>query len=351
MGDELHTLDDVAESEEPREADLLAIEQEGSEEEIDHNISDGKTSAQWWLLKRSKEPPSAFNIYFGELYKGHLLSAQQERILMQKKENGDAASREELIVCSLRLVVKIAKKYAKKGVQFLDLIQEGNIGLIKGVDRFKSDRGFRLSTYAAWWMRQSMVRAVSNQSRTIRVSINMESFLVRRRKTIKSLIGSLGRVPEREEIIEHIYQEDMCSEQIKTGMPFSDASAIRILTKVKKRVRQAEAIEAREQAISLERLLEEDADDTVLGVFEDEQCDLEMAIQHSQQIEGILNLLKTLTESEQEVINLRFGIKGDEDPLTLEAITFRKGVSRERVRQIEAKGLEKIRERCRIMGY
>lgn len=340
----LHPQDGLMEPEieEPKTADLLAIEQEESEEE--------KAPVRGQAEKYAKDPLSAFSIYFRDLHEGYLLSVQQEKVLVKKKESGDGASREELIVCNLRLVVRAAKRYTKRGVHFLDLIQEGNLGLVKGVDRFKSAGGHRVSTYAIWWIRQSLGRAIANQSRMIRVPAHMEEFLARRRRTIKHLLEVLGRLPEKDEVIQYIHQEDLNAWQ--EGVPRiarKGSSAMRMLKALRKKMRLVEEIEARERAISLEWLLEE-GESTKFGEFlEDREGDLEMAMQREQEIEKTLRLLETLSGLEQEILRLRFGISSEEAPLTLEVIALRKGVTRERIRQIEAKALKKLRERWSIL--
>lgn len=332
--------------EDPTERDLLAIEQE---EEQSGDVIEEESPAQYQKAKYASEPCSAFNIYFKELYEGHLLSAQQEKILVKRKESGDAASREELIVCNLRLVVKIAKRYTKRGVQFLDLIQEGNSGLIQGIDRFKSIGGYRVSTYTTWWIRQSIGRAVSSQSRTIRVPAYMELFLGRRRRAIKYLLETLRRLPEREELVQHMHQEDLDQYQVASGGVVRSADVERILKALRKKIRLAEEIEARERAISLEWLLEEGERTKFAEFLEDREGDLETAMQHKQEIQKIMRLVEMLSVSEQEVLSLRFGINSGEVPLTLDVIASRKGVTRERIRQIEEKALKKIRDRWSIL--
>ena len=336
--------DDAAGGGEPTAENLFLIEQ-GEIEEAKIADATGKeplTQVQW--AEFTDEPISAFRMYFKELHEGHLLSVQQEKALVREKEKGNAASREELIVCNLRLVVRVAKRYMKRGVQFLDLIQEGNLGLIKGIDRFASIGGHRISTYVTWWIRQSIGRAVSDQARMIRVPVHMEMFLGRRRRTIKHLLEVLKRMPEQEELVQYMYQEDRESHRTEECGLVRGVDETRILKALRKKMRLAEEVEAREYAISLEWLLEEGENTKFRDYLEDTEGDLETEMQHKQEIEIVLGLLETLTRSEQEILSLRFGLNSNEPPQTLDAIAARRGVSRERIRQVEAKALGKLKK-------
>jgi RNA polymerase primary sigma factor len=258
------------------------------------DISTGRTYAQ--------EVPSS---YWNALRKIPLLSAREERELAKRVTSGDMEARERMINSNLRLVRWIASKYINRGLSIFDLIQEGNIGLIKAVEHFRPNRGIRFSTYATLWVKRSIERALANHSRTIRLPVHISSDLNRFAWVAKSLLQELGYDPTDEEIATRMNIE---------------VEYVRKLRGVVKRT------------YPINGSLRDEHSDELFGLFED--------IERSKQVSSWLELL---TDIERTVIILRFGLN-DEDTLTLESIGKRFGVTRERIRQIEAKAIEKLRK-------
>lgn len=259
-------------------------------------------------------------MYLKEIGTVPLLSAEEELRLAKRKAEGDQAAKERLIEANLRLVVSIAKRYTGRGMSFLDLVQEGNLGLIKGVEKFDYDKGFKLSTYATWWIRQSVTRALADQARTIRVPVHMVETINRMSKMQRKLTLELGYEPSTAELAEAL---EMSEEKVLEIMQI-----------------------AREPA-SLETPIGEE-DDSNLGDFvkDDKTVTPEQNIESVMLREHIDILLQDLKEREKQVIVLRFGLE-DGHPRTLEAVGREFKVTRERIRQIEAKALRKLRNPVR----
>ena len=259
-------------------------------------------------------------MYLKEIGKVALLTPEQEVDLAQRMEKGDEEAKRRLIEANLRLVVSIAKKYVGRGMLFLDLIQEGNLGLIRAVEKFDWRKGYKFSTYATWWIRQAITRALADQARTIRIPVHMVETINKLVRISRQLLQELGREPAPEEIGE-------------------------VMALPAERVR--EIMKIAQEPISLETPIGEE-EDSHLGDFIEDHDALAPAEAASftmlkEQLEGVL---ETLTPRERKVLKLRFGLD-DGRPRTLEEVGREFGVTRERIRQIEAKALRKLRHPSR----
>jgi RNA polymerase primary sigma factor len=259
-------------------------------------------------------------MYLKEIGKVSLLTQAQEVTLAQRMEKGDEEAKRRLIEANLRLVVSIAKKYVGRGMLFLDLIQEGNLGLIRAVEKFDWRKGYKFSTYATWWIRQAITRALADQARTIRIPVHMVETINKLVRVSRQLLQELGREPSAEEI--------------------ADAMALPV-----ERVREINKIA--QEPISLETPIGEE-EDSHLGDFIEDHDALAPAEAASftmlkEQLDGVL---ETLSPRERKVLKLRFGLD-DGRPRTLEEVGREFGVTRERIRQIEAKALRKLRHPSR----
>ena len=259
-------------------------------------------------------------MYLREIGRVPLLTAAQEVAFAKRIEGGDAAAKDALTEANLRLVVSIAKKYIGRGMSFLDLIQEGNLGLIRAVEKFDHARGFKFSTYATWWIRQAVTRALADQGRTIRVPVHMVEAINKQVRVSRRLLEELGRDPTDEEIADEV------------GI---DPDRVREIRKIAR------------DPVSLETPVGED-DDANLGDFvEDKEAtapsDAATSAVLRTELEGMLD---TLSPRERRVLQLRFGL-ADGHQRTLEEVGKRFGVTRERVRQIEAKAIRKLRHPSR----
>ena len=259
-------------------------------------------------------------MYLKEIGTVQLLSPEEEYTLAIRKQQGDEEAKQRLIEANLRLVVSIAKRYTGRGMSFLDLVQEGNLGLIKGVEKFDPEKGFKLSTYATWWIRQSVTRALADQARTIRVPVHMVETINKLSKMQRKLTLELGYEPSIKELAERL---DMTEQKVQEIMQI-----------------------AREPA-SLETPIGEE-DDSNLGDFvaDTNGVSPEGNVETVMLREHISTLLQDLKERERQVIILRFGLE-DGHPRTLEEVGKEFNVTRERIRQIEAKALRKLRNPVR----
>lgn len=259
-------------------------------------------------------------MYLKDIGKIPLLSPEEEIELAKRIEAGDEEAKKRLAETNLRLVVSIAKRYAGRGMQFLDLIQEGNLGLIKAVDKFDYRKGYKFSTYATWWIRQAITRAIADQSRTIRIPVHMVETINRLVRTSRQLLQELGREPQPEEIAGRM---DMPVERVREVMKIS------------------------QDPVSLETPIGEEEDSHLGDFIQDEHVAVPVdAATFTLLHEQLLEVLETLTEREQKVLKLRFGLE-DGHPRTLEEVGKEFNVTRERIRQIEAKALRKLRHPSR----
>ena len=259
-------------------------------------------------------------MYLREIGRVPLLSAAQEVSLAQRMEKGDEEARRHLTEANLRLVVSVAKKYIGRGMSLLDLIQEGNIGLIRAVEKFDYRKGYKFSTYATWWIRQAITRAIADQARTIRIPVHMVETINRLIRTSRRLVQELGRDPTSDEIAREM------------GLP-------------PEKVREIQKIS--QEPVSLETPIGEE-EDSHLGDFIEDQKALAPADAASHQLlkEQVEDVLDSLTQRERRVLQLRFGLD-DGRSRTLEEVGREFGVTRERIRQIEAKALRKLRHPSR----
>ena len=258
--------------------------------------------------------------YLKEIGRVPLLTMEQELELARAAQAGDADARRKLSEANLRLVVSVAKRYAGRGLPFLDLIQEGNLGLMKAAEKFEPDRGFRFSTYATWWIRQSITRAIADQGRTIRIPVHLVENINRVKKTAGELLRKNGREPTVEEIA---VQLDLEPDRVR------------------------ELLQLAQDPISLETPVGEEEDAHLEDFIQDEEAGVPVDEAGRQLLRReLMNVLKSLTPREERVIALRFGLE-DGRSRTLEELGREFNVTRERVRQIEAKALRKLRHPSR----
>ena len=259
-------------------------------------------------------------MYLKEIGKVPLLSPDEEIELAKKIELGDEEAKKKLAESNLRLVVSIAKRYAGRGMQLLDLIQEGNLGLIKAVEKFDYRKGYKFSTYATWWIRQAITRAIADQGRTIRIPVHMVETINRLVRTQRQLVQKLGREATPEELAKEL---DMPVDRVRDIMKIS------------------------QEPVSLETPIGEEEDSHLGDFIQDDHVEVPAdAATYRLLHEQLMEVLSTLTEREQKVLRLRFGLD-DGRPRTLEEVGRQFNVTRERIRQIEAKALRKLRHPSR----
>ena len=259
-------------------------------------------------------------MYLKEIGKVPLLSPDEEIELAKKIELGDEEAKKKLAESNLRLVVSIAKRYAGRGMQLLDLIQEGNLGLIKAVEKFDYRKGYKFSTYATWWIRQAITRAIADQARTIRIPVHMVETINRLVRIQRQLVQKLGREATPEELAKEL---DMPVDRVREIMKIS------------------------QDPVSLETPIGEEEDSHLGDFIQDNNVEVPAdAATYTLLHEQLMDVLSTLTEREQKVLRLRFGLD-DGRPRTLEEVGRQFNVTRERIRQIEAKALRKLRHPSR----
>ena len=266
---------------------------------------------------------NSLEFYLKRIKNNKLLSTREEVLLAQKVESGDLLAKEALIKSNLRLVISIAKNYLGKGLLFLDLIQEGNLGLIKAVEKFNYRKGYKFSTYATWWIREAVTRALADNGRTIRLPAHIIEAINKISRVQKELFQKLGRKPKIEEIAE---RTNISPEKVR--------KVLQILE---------------EKLVSLDSKIKEEEEDLELGIFvEDTKAELPLKEVGSSILrDKIAEILNTLNRREKKILMLRFGIY-DGQPKTLEEIGREFGITKERIRQIESKALDKLRDSNRI---
>ena len=286
------------------------VDEDKSEEEVDIDLS----------IPEGISIDDPVRMYLKEIGRVPLLSADEEIAIAKRMEAGDEKAQKELAEANLRLVVSIAKRYVGRGMLFLDLIQEGNLGLIKAVEKFDYNKGYKFSTYATWWIRQAITRAIADQARTIRIPVHMVETINKLIRVSRQLLQQLGREPSPEEIAEAM---EISVERVREIMKIA------------------------QEPVSLETPIGEE-EDSHLGDFIEDQdapapAEAASFMLLKEQLEEVLD---TLTEREERVLRLRFGLD-DGRARTLEEVGQNFGVTRERIRQIEAKALRKLRHPSR----
>ncbi len=314
---EAHGIDVLRISENDSDDDMLLLKDEDmhleDEEEVD--VENLDLSVPEGI---SIEDP--VRMYLKEIGKVPLLSAEEEIELAQRMEAGDNEAKKRLAEANLRLVVSIAKRYVGRGMLFLDLIQEGNLGLIKAVEKFDYRKGYKFSTYATWWIRQAITRAIADQARTIRIPVHMVETINKLIRVSRQLLQELGREPTPEEIAEEMH---MSVERVR------------------------EILKISQEPVSLETPIGEEEDSHLGDFIQDDNVPVPAeAAAFTMLKEQLEEVLSTLTDREQKVLRLRFGLD-DGRARTLEEVGKEFNVTRERIRQIEAKALRKLRHPSR----
>ena len=309
---------------EPDDLDLMEIDDEDVDDpEVDAVIAENPEAKEIDLeatISKNIAVDDPVRMYLKEIGKVPLLTAQEEIDLAKRMEAGDEYAKQKLCEANLRLVVSIAKKYVGRGMLFLDLIQEGNLGLIKAVDKFDWTKGYKFSTYATWWIRQAITRSIADQARTIRIPVHMVETINKLIRVSRQLLQEEGREPTPDEIAEEM---GISVEKVR------------------------EILKIAQEPVSLETPIGEE-EDSHLGDFipDDDAPAPAEAAAFSMLKEQLVDVLGTLTEREQKVLKLRFGLE-DGRARTLEEVGEKFDVTRERIRQIEAKALRKLRHPTR----
>ena len=292
-------------------------DEDSEEEEPDSDESDEAASEPEYVLTgRDKKSSDSVKAYLQEIGSIPLLTAQQEVDLAHRVQQGDAEAKDMMIRANLRLVVSMARSYINRGLSFQDLIQEGNIGLMRAVEKYDPDKGFRFSTYATWWIRQSLVRAIADQSRDIRIPVHMTELISRVNKTQRELNQELDREPTPEEIAERL---KLPVEKINDVMRYAM------------------------DTVSLETPAGDEENSSLGDFIQDDKAISASEVLNNEYIKEQINeMLSELPPREEQIIRMRFGLDGTGRPKTLEEVGKYCHVTRERIRQIESKALRRM---------
>ena len=313
---DVEQVDKLYETLETNNIDVIDIIEEEEEVLTEKNVEKFEKS----LSAEGVSIDDPVKVYLKEIGSFPLLSLEEEIELAEKILQGDSYAKKKLAEANLRLVVSIAKRYVGRGMLFLDLIQEGNLGLIKAVEKFDHTKGFKFSTYATWWIRQAITRAIADQARTIRIPVHMVETINKVKKVQSQLLHKNGQEPSVEDLAEEL---DMPQEKVR------------------------EILKVAQEPISLESPIGEEEDSHLGDFIPDSDAPIpEEAATHALLKEQLGEVLATLTPREAKVLSLRFGIE-DGRPRTLEEVGKEFNVTRERIRQIEAKALRKLRHPSR----
>ena len=313
---DVEQVDKLYETLETNNIDVIDIIEEEEEVLTEKNVEKFEKS----LSAEGVSIDDPVKVYLKEIGSFPLLSLEEEIELAEKILQGDSFAKKKLAEANLRLVVSIAKRYVGRGMLFLDLIQEGNLGLIKAVEKFDHTKGFKFSTYATWWIRQAITRAIADQARTIRIPVHMVETINKVKKVQSQLLHKNGQEPSVEDLAEEL---DMSQEKVR------------------------EILKVAQEPISLESPIGEEEDSHLGDFIPDSDAPIpEEAATHALLKEQLSEVLATLTPREAKVLSLRFGIE-DGRPRTLEEVGKEFNVTRERIRQIEAKALRKLRHPSR----
>ncbi|MDD4088236.1 MAG: RNA polymerase sigma factor RpoD, partial [Tissierellia bacterium] len=320
-------IDDFYKQAEDNDLEILGFQDDMIPEKVeDEDEAETKEDADFFVSQSDDDILKGVNIddpvrmYLKEIGKVSLLSANEEVELAKRMEDGDEEAKKQLAEANLRLVVSIAKRYVGRGMLFLDLIQEGNLGLIKAVEKFDYTKGFKFSTYATWWIRQAITRAIADQARTIRIPVHMVETINKLIRIKRQLLQELGRDPTPEEIA---LEMEMDPEKVR------------------------EILKIAQEPVSLETPIGEEEDSHLGDFIPDDEVQAPSDVATFTLLrEQLSNVLHTLTDREQKVLRLRFGLD-DGRARTLEEVGKEFDVTRERIRQIEAKALRKLRHPSR----
>ncbi len=316
---EKFTQDEVDTTDLDEEVSIDKITEEPEDEDLIMSVEEPKTAENVSTINAD----DSVKIYLQQIGKIPLLTAEEELEVAKKiKESNDEHSKEILVNANLRLVVSIAKKYIGRGLSFLDLIQEGNMGLMKAAEKFDYAKGYKFSTYATWWIQQSITRAIADKSRIIRLPVHMIETLGKIKKVTMDLTTETGKVPSKEEIA------------YRVGIPVNKLTSL---------------IKAAQSTISIETPATAKDESSKLGDFIVDESTISPDTRVSQEnlFADIQKMLNQLSPKERDVLIMRFGLNDDGNRKTLEEIGSRYGVSRERIRQIENRAISKLKKLCK----